>query len=221
VDLARYLAFLESDHGGAWEREEITVFRSPSLRKVEATIGARSDIDFSLVVFAGHGHHDGDETSVWVNDHESCSVSALNTFARRQMIIVDACRTPLRGELFEKRADFGGEVGWPPDFEYRASCRALYDEAIRGAEMGQSIAYASSPGEAAGDTSRGGRFSRSLLDVSEQWSRSAERGGRATLVLDVPSAVSHVQQIFRRNRYPQTPQLENGRRFHSFPIAVA
>ena len=120
--------------------------------------------------------------------------------------------------LVEKYASFGEEVGGFHDAGYRASCRNLYDAAIWRAEAGQSLAYACSEGEAAGDTRQGGVFSQTLISLSGDQAVRARNGRVAKGFVDLPTAVNLASVALKRRRVPQTPCLENGRRHFSFHL---
>jgi hypothetical protein len=137
------------------------------------------------------------------------------------VIIVDACRTVTpRLEEMAKHVKLGGILeGRAPD--YRRSCRALYDAAIRRAEEGVSIAYSCSVGQGADeDPGLGGHFSWALIRGAETWS-AARRSGTAASILSLPDAFALAQTKMAAESWPQRPELGNGRRRTSFPFAVA
>jgi hypothetical protein len=128
----------------------------------------------------------------------------------------------LEEPLLEKHASFGAEVGGWPDVAYRASCRRLYNAAILRAEKGPpSVVFGCSENEAAGETRLGGVFSHTLLSLARDWSTEAQNGGTASNILDIPSAFLAASRIMVQRRIHQNPFLENGRRWNSFPFAIA
>jgi hypothetical protein len=224
ADHENYRSFLVSPAGGAWEHSEISDIGSVTASDLERTILTAQRHDYSLVIFAGHGSYNPriQETLVCINDKEEVAVSRLNTGTRRQLTIIDACRTVPIVELVEKLAARMDEFAKSLTNAYRASCRELYDQAIGSAEAGQSYVYSCSVNEAAGETQNGGDFSRALLRHAESWAERATfyARTRATESLSIREAFDGAVSVLKSRRSAQTPVLEEGRRLRSFPFAV-
>lgn len=221
-DLNSYPQYLLSDEGGAWRPDEIIVCQCPSVATLQWQLACDEHIDFSMMVFTGHGYADmNGETFLCVNEQESVPILALATNAPRQLVVVDACRTFLDVGIPRRQIAVGGDFGAEPGPLYRASCRALYDQAVAMADPGLSVVFSSDIGEASTDTRRGGLFSQTLLEVARYWAERSSDSWSAKNVLDVPRAVQAVKQTLVAVPVPQSPQLENGWRYRSFPLAVA
>lgn len=219
-DLNRYSEFLKSPYGGAWTTGEIIQLHNPSRLDLALAMAMNGNVDYSLITFSGHGGHDSDSGTMVVvsNDYEP-NVSTLQTKARRQLLVIDACRSltelaekPALLERIEKVASFAPA--------YTQSCRDLYDKQISKAEEGRSILYSCSVNQSAGESSLGGHFTRNLVQCAIGWARVAGRPYTATDVLDVPTAFNSTAKFVNSKHYPQQPAMENGRRRVSFPLAV-
>lgn len=222
ADLARFTDFFQSPFGGAWEPSELIVLRNPSRQKVSSTLVTSSaGTDYSIVVFSGHGGHDKRSgTSVVVNDDDEISVTQLASKAPRQLVLIDACRTitsldegrSIRLSAMRKAARSA---------TYVRSCRALYDQAVLAAEEGRSTVYSCSVNQAAGESAAGGHFSRALLEHCKGWGEDVPLyATSASEILDLPTAFAPVATFVANTYYPQKPDIENGRRRRSFPLAV-
>lgn len=216
ADVNGYVAFLCSDAGGAWETAEITVLVNPTRVALEKALGVL--VDYGATIFAGHGECRSAVDGIWINDSEFFPVRSFVTRARRQVTIVDSCRavTVERFDQVEslRKMSAGIQSG------YRATCRSFFDREASRAEEGRSILWSCSPGQAAGESAKGGYFSQELLDLSRRWAGS-HRGTVATSVLSLPEAFSLANKSVREKYYPQEPSLEDGRRLRSFPFSVA
>ncbi|MCK6527775.1 caspase family protein [Myxococcota bacterium] len=216
IDKVRMRAFLLSDHGGAWEPHEIDIQEKPFIPKHHGP--APSPVfDYVLYFFAGHGFTRSDDTHLCVNDHQDVALNSLLLSARRQLVIIDACRTPVPEPqvLTEKMAK--AVIAGTTDYHYRARCRALYDQSILAAEKGRTIVFACSPGESAGDSGIiGGHFTYNLVTGTESWIDRQRPPGPH--ILHVPAAVRIAKS--RLDPMLQNPVYEGGRRLFHFPFAV-
>ena len=217
VDARRYPGFLQSDFGGAWRDNEIVVLENRGRDEILSHVRA-AYVDYSVVVFSGHGEYVQGQTRALLNSYEQLWQQELVTPAKRQLLdIIDACRALEEEQIVEARR-FLGTFGAEPNLAYRASCRTLYDQYITRAEEGISVMYACSVNQAAQENSeRGGFFSYWLTRLGAERAASNRRRstGVAAKVLLVPEAFDLANKAVAQQHYPQQPVLPE-RTAHAF-----
>lgn len=221
ADVANYKAFLESAIGGAWNDNEITVLSHPARKSLLEWIAYARSQDYAFVTFSGHGHHvrgkDIDETRLCINDSEEVAVHDLNPGNPRSLIVTDSCRglTILEAEEYSRSFQLSLNAKMAALRPDRARCRALFDASLEQAERGPIFMYSCDLNEAAGESNRGGYFSRAMLDVAEAWADQKERG-----TLRSNNAFAGAAQVTTRKNPQQHPVSEAGRRNVHFPFSV-
>lgn len=168
-DVQNYYDFFRSDEGGAWEDDEIKsyngILTEGSLHTVLLTM--INDIDYFVIVFTDHGYSTPERnTMLELSPGNDCMLNNITTWLarKRYLIILDSCRQVMKlnegGQINDQRL-FNGRV---VDTEYRHLCREFYDNALDNMPVETHvIAYSSSLGQAANDTSIGGLYSQKLL----------------------------------------------------------
>lgn len=174
ADVDNYKAFFNSVEGGAWNEKEIQVFNKPTAKVIYDYIDDNADSDYFLIVFCGHGYYDDD--TIWeLGSGDELPLADLRSWVRhtRSLIICDCCRVkPKRESVMESlntRTVMFSEGGTIQD---RTLARMLYNKAIRATyEKISTIGYAASEGESAGESSKGGYYSYSLLKAASAKSK--------------------------------------------------
>jgi hypothetical protein len=232
ADTSAFEQFLTSDHGGAWNEDEVHVLWQPKRSDLKDLLRSL-DVDYAITVFAGHGwHEEGQGAAILVHPGEGLWVSNFRTSARRQLTVIDACREVQR-LLKEGREDRGpkfGVEGLPPDLRYRNACRTAYEREVMSVGEKRSVMWGCNLNQQAGEYPRetipqGGYFTYNLLDLAAKWGRSRQA---ARLYQPFPSEKLSVRDAFgmanllvRDRHFPQEPVLEDGRGEASFPFVVA
>jgi Caspase domain len=202
TDLHHFVSFLKSPVGGSWEDEEIAGFyNGPSEYLIE--LFQRTNTDFLLVYFSGHGYQDSDETNIAINDTESISISQLISLikAPKALIIIDCCRK----FIDEAYSSFSG----PEYLSFKSlldqpNTRDRYMQLISESTNGVAIAYSCSVGEYSGDTELGGSYTYSLLKTSLQWNeRQYEED---VLSISVANDLAH-EYLKIKTHFQQNPQI--------------
>ena len=164
VDVKEYKKFLLSPWGGNWYKEEIITSLDENIYTVYKHIQLvrMTHPDFAFVVFTGHGYYDSErEERVLMIGNDELYESELRGLAPRELLIIDSCagieEEIYKGEVLVEGLEKIGEL-----IDYRK----LYENAIEKCPPQEIILYASSPGEYSEDTSKGGLFSRSLLEIA-------------------------------------------------------
>ena len=167
-DLHRFKSFLESDIGGAWERDD-EIFCHCDLTYDEVmpiieTIRNES-YDYVVFYFSGHGGMKR-STELCLNANgDILSECELSGLANKQLSIYDCCR------VFPKMVKTATNFALDESVESYLSRRRLYrkrfDALIADASEQDVRLYACHPDRYANDTSDGGVYTKHLLDVAE------------------------------------------------------
>jgi hypothetical protein len=221
VDLSNYRTFLTSDIGGAWRDDEITTIQNPDQNTVRAELAALGLVEYSFVLFGGHGYIDGrtGRTRVLLRKNVELEADELRVGAQRHAVIIDACReieTGLLVEALTKRAEEGPTTNRP-------ACREAFDAQVKKCGAGSTVLWSCSPNETAGDNSAtGGYYSEGLILSAREWARSRATGQtRATGILALDTAHdSAAQKVQRISRNLQNPTIEKPRSLNQLPFAV-
>lgn len=138
----------------------------------------------------------------------------MKTNAKRQTLIVDACRgyySP-KQELIKSFSDqYENFIGDP------SSTRAIFDKAVLRAEEGWTVLYAANENQTALDTAGGAAYLLSLLKTTEIWERKDKKSNILTVKNTHDFAKIYLADNFDTIQVPVT----NGeKRNMHFPFAV-
>ena len=223
VDLKNYTDFFRSPLGGSWRQNEITVLQSPSKDSVINEIRALKSAEYSIVIFSGHGYHDGASNSTIVELSSSVSLDSkeLKIGAPKHTLILDCCRQVYTPKLmFEDLAKAMDKRAVQLSSD---ECRRYYDKHIADCANGIVTLYSCSVGESAlDDASRGGVYLSSLLKVATQWlDQSSVDTSKNWNKLTVVGAHDRAELLVKQesgNR--QNPNIQKPREEPYFPFAV-
>lgn len=190
-DIERYRVFFKSDFGGAWEDTEIEtnnygwtragLFNNLLFRRING------GLDYALIVFAGHGYAERNgDVYFELSPNQEVSLSDIKSWFpyQKMLMIADSCQgyseEPLLRSLTENLRTFsmGGRICDSRN-EKRNRYNYLIDRMQANAKF---FVSAVSPGECAADTSKGGLYSRTLMDFTENTIESAR--GREDITID-------------------------------------
>ncbi len=212
-DVSNYKKFLLSATGGAWREDEIHIGIHLVKSKVPVIQRLCADADMAIIVYSGHGFMRHGENYLNINPNQNLNVSDLVTTAKRQITIVDACRTDYPYEHFE---GIGG-LGIHFDNTRPDIARALYDYYINNSPYGSFTIFSSSRNQASQDTEDGGRFSVSLLSDINHWSYNT-----AGLCMTVESAFTRSRNQLASEYAVQVPEaFYTGYEIPNFPLSVS
>ncbi|WP_158991713.1 caspase family protein [Mucilaginibacter sp. L196] len=214
ADNENYRWYLQTDLGGGWHDSEIKSLRNPTALKIkEAIANFLNGADYTFIIFSGHGCT-GTETGAQYLEVSEGDILLfdLKTSARRQTIIMDACRGfhSFNNEIL-KGIDESSFLG------SGASTRELFEQAVMSAEAGWSILFSADVDESAIDTAQGGGYLFSLIKAAEIWSEVDRRD----LVLRLNMAHGFAKQYLSNHFYTtQNPIMIAERRRLYFPFGV-
>lgn len=167
-DNQNFFDYLTSSLGGNWYNEEICSLQNLSSVQVANAINRfLNGADYTFIIFTGHGFINLDERRRQYVELLNGDVPILNlkTTAKRQTLIVDACRgffSPAR----ELTKAFGDVL---EHFTGKPNTRKIFDNAVLKADEGLTVLYAASRNQTALDTEEGTAYLLSLLEVAENW----------------------------------------------------
>lgn len=221
-DMANYQAFFKSIEGGAWLPTEKKVFHKPTVNQVEDYIQANADSDYFLIVFCGHGGSLNQETILELDNNEDLPLNTLFSWVKhtRNLIILDCCRVapemePIM-ESLNTRIRMFSEGGSLTD---NLRARSEYNKAIKATNSRIStIGYAASLGEAAGETSKGGFYSHSLLKAAAQVANESSAVETTATFLECHNIAESA--VIRLSRDEQHPDYYAKRLDNQLPFVV-
>lgn len=224
VDIRNWRDFLKSPLGGAWAAGEISLLENPSAAAVKVAALSLAAVDYSMVVYTGHGHLDAasDRTYTAIGLDPGLPVSTLTKGADRHTVVVDSCRRPTArlptmdalAKLVEK-----AEAQLSPE-----QCRRCFDQDVLACEPAHVTLYACSPGEFAHENERtGGYYTHHLLKATRDWfneNRGADTSD-SYYSLSVVAAHRRASLALRRDRGDdQTPDSDKPKVRKFFPLAI-
>lgn len=180
MDVNNYLSFFKSANGGAWDDTEIVPkhFDWTVLGLSSEIYSRRMDgLDYVLIVFAGHGYAIRGGTPYFeLSENEDVSLETIRSWfpAQKVMMIADSCQCYINllaeGGRLQDRT-----FSQHHDSNQRELFRKAYNKQIEDVSY-HAFTFVSSvsSGEAANDTSLGGLYSKSLLDISQSIIRQSQ-----------------------------------------------
>lgn len=216
-DVINYKNFLMSPQGGYWYENEIVCLNKPSSNSLEIHFNLLKNIDYSIIVFCGHGYSYKDETILELNKDCDIYARSLKNDAKKRTIILDCCRKNAESineslihefsSLIEKRAINGIEA------------RKYYEALLSTCPDGTVVAYACDLNETAGDDSRkGGYYSYSLLQCAQKWAAQPTFSKSSQSIVGIHNQACIATREKSNNN--QNPQIEKPRSTPYFPFVV-
>lgn len=168
-DIDNYRHLLRMNEGGAWENEEILVYRNESKADIFTAISgaARFGYEYLLLIFTGHGYCDIKGTTFFeLNPRgEECTLQEIKPLVGSvpTLFISDSCSAIPRGRelILEGRTSMFSQGG---RFISRNEYKKAYNGALSILQKGTFVhASSCSFGQKAADTDFGGIYSLTLF----------------------------------------------------------
>jgi hypothetical protein len=210
-DAEAFDSFLRSPIGGTWANIEI--LEKPRKAAVLSAVRALTTLDYSLVVFSGHGGQISDSTHLALGEALISSSDLLT--GKKQTLILDCCRKPIPILLLEDLAKSIAKGGTGKDAD---RCRYYYDQRIEACGKDLVKLFACREGEEAADTSGGGLYSRYLIGAASDWAKNKDPNSPE--YISVVTAHNAAAERVRRERPVQNPDIEKGRSAPYFPFCI-
>ncbi|MCA8277342.1 caspase family protein [Burkholderia sp. AU30280] len=217
-DMKNYPAFFKSSAGGGWLANEIIILESPTVATVKSEIQKLREVDYSVVVFAGHGRYSPSAGTGMLTLSPGVEMDEfeLKQGAARRTVIIDACRVlPRQIILDEARASLE-KFALAQDIQ---ASRRIFNTHLEKCSPGIAIMYGCAIGEGAGEErGKGGYYSAALINEGKKWGESSlGLGGVLTVSEAHDSAARWVQ---RHTGMEQNPHAGFPRTLPRFPFAV-
>jgi hypothetical protein len=217
INMKRHLSSLK---GGAWDSNEITLFKNPS--KNELLKNIRCSCDFAIVQYSGHGYeYSNNGTYLDINPSEIISLNDIHQCidSPRIYYFIDCCRGVEYEIVTEMRKSVSLSSSY--DLNQRNYYRNKYYSIIASCELGYSIIYSCSMNESAGEDNqgRGGIFSYSYFCSANSISRVPE--DRYYGINDIfEKAKSYMSTHYPMDARTQHPTMRPERRNRHFPFLI-
>lgn len=216
-DNEHYRSFLTSNLGGRWEDSEILSLPNPKASLVTRAVKEfLNGADYTFTIFTGHGFLNSDENNRQYLEVADGDISILNlrTTAKRQTLIIDACRgfhSPSEAILKGFSEVYEHLTGDP------YSTRLMFNNAVMRAEEGWTVLYAASRNQTALDTDNGAAYLLSLLHTAENWEEIDKKNNIIGLKVIHDYAKIYLSENFETI---QIPSMNKEKRLRYFPFAV-
>jgi hypothetical protein len=218
ADVEGYHSWLYSLSGGDWRDDEIVCLHTPRVSEVKHALAVAGKVDYAFMAFSGHGYHakELDLTKVCLRGGR-LSVRDMIPDTNRATVVIDACRNVMPEiftESFElslnQRMKFAKAI-------VRRNYRKDFEMQVAAAEKGYTFLYSCDLDESAGESARGGYFSRFLLEAGAEFAVHNSDGSKW---YPMDSAFSAAAAATTARNRTQRPQFEPGRRRQHFPFGV-
>lgn len=223
VDVAKYQDFFKTALGGGWYSHEIQHLDRPTKTAVIETVKKLSTLDYSIIIFCGHGWYSSvdNSTVLELKNGQELSEMELRKNGAKRTIILDCCREIYNESILESAMEV---FAMERDANLLSidKCRRFYEKAITKASTGLIVAHACSLDETAGDNSQsGGLYSESLRISANKWRKnntvSSDNYSILSIVATHKTAAEHVKV---RSGGRQNPQMEKPRSLPYYPFAI-
>lgn len=213
-----YAEYFLSNAGGAYNSNEIIVLNEPQSGFL-SDLFSKQKLDFSIIVYIGHGGAKEDNQVFWLNEEEIIYPGQYMLCCKKQIIILESCRVIadeiLTVDLKDKIPRFaeGGIV------RYRLTkqqSREIYDSHIKRCDEGVMICFACRKGESAYNYI----FSSVLLQCAFNWHLDATRHC-AILPMDELTRLLFVDTINIAKREFNVVQVPETKDSMNFPFGVS
>ena len=163
MDLLNIKNYLCSSVGGGWDFEsEIIILNSPSYKEVIHHLKSLEHYKFAFVYYSGHGFSDHKRTKLPLNAQEIISVEEIANRCKKQITIIDACRTKTEYLNIE-----GQNQVIPIHFESGniKAAKKMHQNYLNACSEGKILWYATQLDSYAYESNNGGYFSSHLLQT--------------------------------------------------------
>jgi hypothetical protein len=213
-DLNNIKTFLQSERGGSYYSHEIIVLINPSRGDILSAIHGAS-VDYMLVYFSGHGYtKNGIQRMISLDGYELKDTQLLNYQCPRELVIIDACRNFMGGAI-------GAITGLGDEYDNFTGSRTrdIFDQWIAASPAGQIIIHATEPGTSAGDTPRGGVFSRQWVQLANNY--IINEPGPDFLPVSITQLLTDTRNVLFQRQSHQRPEIVHNTGNLQVPFAVA
>lgn len=183
TDLKKMKSFLYSNHGGAWNYDEIITINNATKTQLGDTIDfiKKDNTDFCIVYFSGHGGFKR-QTLIELSDESLINEDFLYHISPRQITIFDCCRSTIQESAYDSAKLSAESINF--NEKDRNYYRQLYENRIMQSIYQQIKLYSCSIGEISNDTRNGGVYTQALLQSVQTYQTVGEIHRNAAKIVD-------------------------------------
>lgn len=157
--------YLHSDFGGGWLSSEIIPLVYPTKGQLLHSLKSAENADLVWVYFSGHGFQWEGKTYIQIRPDESFSAKNLWVVAKRQVVMIDACRN----EVLDDTIPFIGDIEHIFPTQHIQLARRLFANLLMTSPQGRILFQSSRSGQSSLDTPTGGLFTKTFLSHIKSW----------------------------------------------------
>lgn len=223
VDVINYLRYFQSAIGGAFDRDEITLLKNPSWKRLKGYLIAHP-ADFTIFIFSGHGFFEPSTRKMVFNISGEDAVAAQTIIDQiqspKKLIISDACQTYMEGyHHLEEMGDVEQYMSFRSSLT-KLRARQLFNRAITDSPNGTVILTSCSPGQESVLSPTGSFFSCALLNSCQTWSDTNFNDTVLTVNQAGKMATSFLKRNYSPEQTTQKPSYLFTKLRPNFPIGV-
>lgn len=224
VDVEQYISYFRSPLGGAWYESEISHLNRPSVSDVRAAVSDLAKLDYSIILFCGHGWYSSIDkaTILELRKGQEISEMDLRKDGGKRAILLDCCRE-VHEESILKAAMESLSMDRSPSVLSRSECRKYYEKSISDASSGLVVTHGCAITETAGDSKTyGGYYSGSLREGAADWFRnnSTDLSTNYSAFSIVAAHKKACDLVRNMSGARQNPEIEKPRSDPYFPFAI-
>ncbi len=211
MDVLNIKNYLCSSVGGGWDLDsEIIILNSPSYKEVIHHLKSLENYKFAFVYYSGHGFSDLKRTKLPLIAQEIISVEEIANRCKKQITIIDACRTKTEYLNIE-----GQNQVIPIHFESGniKAAKKMHQNYLNACSEGKILWYATQLDSYAYESNNGGYFSSHLLQTIKN---SVFENNKP--VINVKEVLNKLGAILNHKQIPEIEFTNN--EVLNFPIAI-
>lgn len=211
-DMQNYKDYFMSNAGGQWYESEITTMIQPDPDKVAEFLREMDGMEYSIVVFSGHGYSKDGQTYVELKssagyEYDLPESKFLNN--GRRLIILDCCRK----SLYSYNTDEMINEEVRNSFSSDNQSRRIYENTVLASLPVNVTLYSCGLDEYSNDDSRtGGTYSYSLLSLARRHYQNMESRTYITAPIAHSHTAEYVSNVSNRQQNPaiSKPRVSKG-----------
>lgn len=157
--------YLRSDFGGGWLSSEVIPLAYPTKGQLLHSLKSAEYADLVWVYFSGHGFQWKGKSYIQNRTDDSCCIDHLWVNAKRQVVMIDACRN----NVVDDSIPFLGDIGDSFPTQHLQLSRRLFLSQLAKSPYGQVLFQSSKSGQSSLDTPTGGLFTKTVLSEIKSW----------------------------------------------------
>lgn len=220
-DVENYKKYFTSPGGGNWYLSEIECLEQPDKTTVRQKLSDMKKLNFSIVIFTGHGYSQNANTYIELKPSEGSEndicIDELKDTKQKRIVIVDCCRKEWN-PISEFNESYMAHI--EKSFSAARDTRKVYENRIEMLDVMNIVMYSCDWNETSGDDSRkGGYYTSSLLKVCSEYIES-ESYAFESCFLSAVEAHERTKTYVEKLKPDQNPQIEKPRSGEYLPLAV-